>query len=371
MRILFVTASYLPTINGVSYQISILKQGLEKLGHKVFVLAPSFPGYKDIDRSIIRYPSLPNPIVKKYPVGLPLLSSKNIKKIRPDIIHTHHPSIIGQFASLLATQLNVPLFFTAHTQYEKYLHLYFPHGKKITSKILNSGLKGLAEKCFAVVCPSINIQTKLKKNGIKNTIVIHNSIEENFFRRPGKKIYKTPALLFVGRLDKEKDPMFLIAIAKEFKKKSPNFKLLILGEGLLSEKMQHKIIKENLQQNVILAGDVPRTILPNIFRTSHIFITPSTTEVMPLSVLEAMAYGLPIITLENSGLQEIVVDGKTGYFLQKNAMQISNKIHQLFKNPEELQTLSKNAYTHALKFSVALKSKELEKLYKTALINSQ
>ena len=370
MRILFVTATYLPTINGVSFQTSILKKGLEKLGHKVFVLAPSFPGYKDSDKTVFRYPSIPNPLSKTYPVGLPLITPGNLKKINPDIVHTHHPSLIGQLAGILSDTLSVPLIFTAHTHYEKYIHQYFPHGKNITSSILNADLKNLSRKCYRVVCPSTNTERRLKKIGIKNTVVISSSIESNFFHKPGRKDYKIPTVVYTGRLEREKNPLFLVSIAKELKKSLPNFRLLILGDGTLFEDLVSKVHKEKLESNIILAGEVARDLLPNIYKTCNLFITPSVTEVMPLSIIEAMAAGIPALALKNSQLEDIVIDEETGFLLPRDPKVIAKKITFLFKNPKRLLTISKNAYRHSLNFTRRKKSKELEKLYKEAIVST-
>lgn len=367
MRILFITATYLPTVNGVSYQISILKQGLEKLGNKVFVLAPSFPGYTDLDKCVIRYPSLPNPFIKKYPLGIPYISLRKIRKIKPDIVHTHHPSIIGQAAGVLSDTLNIPLFFTAHTQYEKYLHEYFPQGKKITSRLLKSSLRNLSQKCHTIICPSVNTKKRFEKMGIKNSVIIHNSIETEFFHKPIKKDYKIPTLVYTGRIDKEKNPLFLVKIAKELKKLLSNFHLLILGDGALLNDLTQKIYDEKLQDNILVAGDIARNLLPSIYKSCHLFITPSLTEVMPLSIIEAMASGLPIIALKKSELEDVVINNKTGFLLPKDTKIISKKISYLFKNPKVLNSLVNKTYKHSLNFSVMSKAKELDKLYLEAI----
>ena len=88
---------------------------------------------------------------------------------------------------------------------------------------------------------------------------------------------------------------------------------------------------------------------------------------MPLSIIEAMASGLPILALEKSELEDVVIDGKTGFLLQKDTRIIAKKINYLFKNPKLLNNLAQEAYKHSLKFSVKVKSKELEKLYKKSI----
>jgi len=233
MRILFVTATYLPTVNGVTYHISSTAKALRKMGHKVLILAPTFPGFKDTDRDIIRYPSLPNPFIRNYPLGVPLVLLGKIRRLKPDIIHSHHPLIIGQYASQLADKLRLPLYFTAQTQYEQYLNFYFPHGYDLTSKLIVRNLFTLSKSCKKVICPSQKTKVRLDKHGIKNTIVIHNGIESEFLVKPTKKNIYQPTLVYTGRIEKEKNPQFLIKVSRELKKVLPDFKLLIIGSGSL------------------------------------------------------------------------------------------------------------------------------------------
>lgn len=367
MRILFVTATYLPTINGVSYQINILKKGLEKLGHKVFILAPSFPCYKDSDKTVFRYPSFPNPVSKKYPVGIPLLTPGDLRKIKPDVIHTHHPFAIGQAAKIISSLLRIPLLFTAHTRYEEYLREYFPHGKKLTSKLLRSSIKSFCQKCHTVICPSQDVKKRFGEMGIENLAVVNNSIEADFFHLPIDKSIKNPTLVYTGRLEKEKNLMFLITIAVELKKVIPNFRLLILGDGALRNILSRKIAQTKLQNNVSLLGSIDRNHLHTIYESAHIFITPSLTEVMPLSIIEAMASGLPVLALEKSRLEDVVIGEKTGFLLPKSAKIISKKVEYLFNNPDVLNNLAKGAHKHSLNFSIDTKSKQLEGLYKAAI----
>jgi len=363
MRILFITACYLPTTNGVTYHISSVTQSLRKLGHKVYILAPTFPGYKDSDKYVFRYPSIPNPFIKTYPLGIPLFLRGKLKKIKPDVIHTHHPLIIGQYAAQIADWLSKPFFFTAHTQYEQYLNYYFPHGYSLTSKIIIRDLQKLGKRCQKVVCPSANTELRLNRYGIENTTVINNGVEDYFFVKPKKKPISQPTLVFTGRLEKEKNPFFLLKIGQELKKLMPNFRLIIIGSGSLLNKLQQKFIQSKLENNLLFTGDVNRSLLPDIYKSAHVFLTPSTSEVMPLSLLEALASGLPAIALKHSGLEELILDGKTGFIVNKKPKEIAEKINDLFQNPKILHKLSLDSYKHAQKFSVEKTAEKLIKLY--------
>ncbi len=365
MRILFVTASYLPTANGVTFHISSTAQALRKMGHKVYILAPSFPGYRDLDKDVIRYPSLPNPFIKNYPVGIPFLSLRKLKRLKIDVIHTHHPLVIGQAASQMAEKLDKPLFFTAHTQYEQYLNYYFPRGYDLTSKMLIKDLIKMSQKSKRVICPSVNTEKRLLKHGIKNTIVINNGVEDYFFAKPKEKPLNPPTLAFTGRLEREKNPFELIKIARDLKKTTPNFKFWILGSGLLFQKMQDQTLKMGLEENITFTGTVDRKLIPEIYKSVHLFVTPSLSEVMPLSILEAMASGIPTLALKNSGLEEIVIDNKSGFICEKNSREIAEKISEMLKNREYYYNLSQKTYEYSLSFSAKATAQKLLDLYTT------
>jgi len=370
MRILFITASYLPTINGVSLQINILKRELEKRGHEVFLLAPKFPGYKDNENNVIRLPSIPDPLVKNYPLGIPIFSIKKIKKMAPEIVHVHHPFIFGQFGITISEKVNIPLVFTAHTEYQKYADYYFPSGRFLSSRLINKSLVNLSKKCAMVICPSKTRQKELKAIGIRNTIVISNSIDGLFFKMP--KMAKRPrrfTIVYTGRLEREKNPFLLLKVCKELKILTPTFRMLIIGSGSLSEKLQKKSWELELGENVEFIGEIERKYLPNIYKKAQLFLTASISEVMPLTLIEAIASGLPIIALKKSGLEDIVIEGLTGYLMKPNPKIIAAKILRLISNNQLLSKLSENAYRHALNFSVSKKAKDLENLYRQVLVS--
>ena len=367
MRILFITATYLPTVNGVSYHIKLLKKQLEKLGHRVYVLAPNFPGYTDSDKNIMRYFSMPNPFIKTYPLGLPLVPIEKIKKTRPDIIHTHHPLIIGKFAAHVAEKMKVPLIFTAHTQYEQYLNYYFPHGYQLTSKLLINDLQSLSRKCSKIICPSPETKIRLKKQGITNTDVVFNGIDTEVFSSSKKIFSEHPYIVYTGRLEKEKNPLFLLKIAVELKNICPEFKMVIIGDGRLLPELSEYTIKHNLENNVCVVGKVDQNLLPSIYKGANIFLTPSTSEVMPLSVLEAESSGLPIIALENAGLESVVKNGESGFLLKPDPKVIAQHIFDLVKNLKRLKRFSKMSRRISEKYSIEYCALSVEKIYKEVL----
>jgi len=333
------------------------------MGHKVFILAPSFPGYRDLDKDVIRYPSLPNPFIKNYPVGIPFLPLKKARKLKIDIVHTHHPLVIGQAAAQIAERLGKPLFFTAHTQYEQYLNYYFPRGYDATSKILIRDLVKISQKSKKVICPSANVEKRLIKHGIRNTVVINNGVEDFFFNKPQEKPFSPLTLAYTGRLNREKNPFELIKVAGELKKMVPNFKFWIFGSGLLIQKVQDQTLKLGLENNITFTGEVDRKLFPEIYKSVHLFITLSLSEVMPISILEAMASGIPTISLKESGLEEIVIDKKSGYICERDPRKIAEKIYEITKDKENYYNLAQKTYQFTLNFSAKSTALKLIDLY--------
>jgi len=296
-------------------------------------------------------------------MGIPYMPLKKLKKLKIDIVHTHHPLIIGQAASQIVERLKKPLFFTAHTRYEQYLNYYFPKGYDATSNILINDLVKISQKSKKVICPSLNTEKRLLKHGIKNTVIINNGVEDFFFNKPPKKPFKPLTLAYAGRLEREKNPFELIKIAKELKKIIPDFKFWILGSGLLLAKMQDQTLKLGLENNITFTGVVDRKLIPEIYKSVHLFITTSLSEVMPLSILEAMASGIPTLALKNSGLEEIVIDNKSGYICEKNPRKIAEKIAEIRKYKESYYNLSQKTYECALNFSAKNTARKLFYLY--------
>lgn len=369
MRILHFTATYLPTVNGVSFQISLLKKWFKEKGHDIRVMAPYVPGFTINDPDVWHYPSLPNPFSHNYPIGIPLYSFSKIKDFNPQIIHTHHPFVFGRYASHLSNKLFIPLLFTAHTYYELYLKNYLKLRRlhHLANQLIIRDIKGLAQKCNFVICPSAKCAVRLNSYGIHNTIMIHNGIELDIFKPTLLQKKTTPSIVFVGRLEEEKNPCFLLQVARYLHLSDFRFQLKIVGAGSLFKKMQVLTNAYRLGHKVTFLGEVPRISLPNIFSGSHLFITASKSEIMPISILEALACGLPVLAPKSANIDEIVVDGKTGFGVPLLPSEYGKKITQLFDNQRELGILSKNAVLHVRKFSIEKTAKQIETLYSSSI----
>lgn len=177
----------------------------------------------------------------------------------------------------------------------------------------------------------------LMKYGIKSE-VIGNPIRYNFFEKENisKKI------LAVGRLEPQKNFLELIDIWREFNGVSNGYKLLIAGDGYERSALENKIKISKLQDSIILLGRV--TNMDELYKESDFLVMTSVYEGLPLALLEAKAWALPVIAYDcPTGPKEIIKNAQDGYLIkQGDRASFIKKMRLLSTNSELLLTLSKN-----------------------------
>ena len=127
MRIALFTNNYLPFCGGVTISVETLRQGLEAAGHEAWVFGPRLAGAQDPSTRIVRYPSIPATTYPKFALAVPYSRriARTFTGLDFDVVHAHHPFLLGPAARRLARRTRRPLVFTYHTRYEKYAH-YVP-----------------------------------------------------------------------------------------------------------------------------------------------------------------------------------------------------------------------------------------------------
>ena len=218
MKIAMMTNNYKPFIGGVPISIERLSEGLRELGHEVYIFAPSYEeiGYNYTEeQGVIRYKSLKKRKGSKRAYAIPNIIDKDIenrfRELDIDIIHVHHPVLIGNMALYLGKKYNVPVVFTYHTRYEEYLHNIPGYGTiekdyrnreagiihSIEEEIINmskkkivpSYLKRFANKCDMIVAPTKLMEEYLDEVGINSSIkVIPTGLKSDQFEINSLKI---------------------------------------------------------------------------------------------------------------------------------------------------------------------------------------
>jgi len=343
--------------------IETLRKELESLGHEVFIFASNFPGYVDKDRNVFRYPSIDIEVKFRLPLGISYSPrmDKIIEKLDIDIIHSHHPNLLGSAAAKWAKKKNIPLVFTWHTLYDRYTNFVpFLPAKFSANWIIKRAVR-YANQASVVIVPTESIVSIIQKWGVKNKIIpVATGVEEKEFANPNKNSVREKygiknnevLLLLVTRLTAEKNIEFLFDTVLEILKKNKNARLMLAGDGYLLPKLKDKTKKENLQDRIIFPGIVSRKILKNYYAAGDIFICASRSETQGMNVSEAMYSGLSIVAINAPGISSLVENGRNGILVSENKDEFISAVEKLIadenlrkKMAEESAKIAREKYT--------------------------
>lgn len=224
---------------------------------------------------------------------------------------------------------------------------------------------GNAQKIFVL---SEEFKNKIQEWGYKGKVVVETThvdsmLIKNFsLHKKLKEIkeVKKIKILFLARLFKEKGIFELVEAFNLLLKKYNNIELYIAGDGDIYSKLQVMVEGES---NIKLFGYVEGENKINLFSESHIYCLPSYSEGLPTSVLEAMAFALPVITTQVGGLKGFFEDEKMGYFIErKNSKDLADKIELLLLDREKIEKIAEYNY-HYVKQKL-LNTVAAERIYK-------
>lgn len=379
------TDTYPPYINGVSTSVLMLKQGLEKLGHKVYVVTvnnESF-SYKEED-GVLKIPGFPVGIMDFRQSGIyPLKALNIIKKWKLDIIHTHTEFSIGTFARLISKQFNIPLVHTYHTMYEEYIYY-------ITKGYFDAASKKLVEYLTLFLCDKtidelivptqkakelFKEKYKVKRDvhvipsGIDTTRFYKENVDLNQVSEIKKELNLKPSnfvILYVGRIAKEKNIDFLINNFKQVLKKIPKAKFVIVGDGPDIKTLIELTHKNKLDKNVIFTGRVAWDDVPKYYALCDVFTTASTSETQGLTVMEAMGASKPVLAIRDESFELVITDKKDGLFFD-NEKDFVDIMNQLYKDKTLRYEISKEARKTASKYSPEAYAKSVFTVYQSVV----
>lgn len=173
-------------------------------------------------------------------------------------------------------------------------------------------------------------------------------------------------LLFVGRLSNEKGLNVLLDSLAILKTEDLDFRLTILGDGPSREKLEQQTKELELSDNVVFKGFVDQPTIREDLSNSDLFILPSFAEGIPVSLMEAMAIGVPVITTYVGGISELVIDNETGLLCYaSDPSGLADSIRKYFNDRELLKSVSKRGREHIeLEFDVDNQIDKLAELFK-------
>lgn len=375
MKILMMTNTYFPIVGGIERSIQSFSEAFRKLGHEVKIVAPAFAGAPKKEEHVIRLPAIQK--VRRtvfsvnYPVAGPL--SKLLRTFVPDIVHSHHPFFIGDFALRVSREYKVPLVFTYHIMFEHYLH-YWTVQSEASKRFIIELSTGYANLCQQVVAPSVGVRNLLLERGVTAPIeVVPTGIDVKGLAkghgRAFRERYRIPAdslvIGYVGRLAPEKNIDYLVNCLIAFLRTEPKACALFVGEGPLKSPVKKALKKAGLGDRVIVTGLLRHEELADAYAAMDVFAFTSLSETQGVVLTEAMAAGVPVVAVEATGVRDVVKNYVNGRSVSENDQ--AQFIHALSwvlnLAPDRLRSLKEHARATAQRFSEETSVRKMLNIY--------
>lgn len=382
LRIGLITGCYKPLINGVTRMVELYQQTLTTAGHEATIF--TFGNNQKSQPHVQRAPALPLGQTGYYATPrLPRAMQKQLAQM--DILHAHHLFMSVELARRYARP-GTPIIYTNHTRYDlytaAYLRQYLPWLKPSTAdKIARRTLRTLwphqAAHADVVIAPTTAVRDTMRTFGVTTPIVvIPNGIDIAPFAhavplpRPAYHLPQdVPLFIYVGRLAREKNlPHLLTAVQRVRDDYNTAVHLWLVGDGPQRADLQHLTAERQLENCVTFAGAVPPHQIPRYLATADLFVTPSVSEVHPLTAIEALAAGLPIVAYDSPGLSDIITHGRVGLLSSPNPAQLADHIHQLATQPDLRHTFSTAARARSQQYDIRHTVAQTVTLYEKMLV---
>lgn len=231
---------------------------------------------------------------------------------------------------------------------------YIPilHGGNLENRLKNNlnSCKKIFNHAQINVSPSVFLKTIFEDNGFHNIKYIPNVIEINRYSYQ-KRSNLQPKLLWVRSFAKIYNPKMAVAVLKILKEQGIEGSLCMIGPDKDGSMMEAKLLADELGMKIKFPGKLEKASWIDISKEYDIFINTTNFDNMPVSVIEAMALGLPVVSTNVGGIPYLLDDTKDSLLVEKgNAVQMATSIKTLLESPSLVMELTENARKKAESF---------------------
>ncbi|MCL4078675.1 glycosyltransferase [Coriobacteriia bacterium Es71-Z0120] len=428
MRIVIVTDTYVPEVNGVVTAIATHTRLLAERGHEILIIAPRYGEHVDEPQRgvrIERYPAFSFVTNKATRVALPAIASvtRKIKAFDPDLVHVHTPLSLGVVGLLAAKALRLPIVQTYHTyipDFMQYLEISRLLGidtlqervvnSLVFERVLESGLwqrivksralietglddfaeawlgitadvnqstpeltarlawrytRLLYNRSDLVLTPSVTLKRELMRHGVTAPVDhLSNGIDLALVRV--KESYaRSGRLVHAGRLGYEKNVDVVVKAFARALAHGVDATLDVVGDGPARDSLERLASRLGIEGRVRFLGFVARDELVQRYWEYDAFVTASTIETQGIVLLEAMASGLPVIGVRALAIPEIVRTGRSGIVVAPGDVQsLARAIERLESDDALRERMGRAARGDVQRHEIGLVVSELEELYR-------
>lgn len=228
----------------------------------------------------------------------------------------------------------------------------------------------LCNNIFIAISKNTEVYFKknIPENLSNNVLILNNAIDLSRFVNKEEKYNllkkQTIKLVTIGSLTQLKNQLFLLDVMKVLNKNGyGNFNLTIIGDGPMRASIENKISENRLQDKVKLVGLTDK--VEDFLKNSDLYVYSCIKEGFGLTLIEAMASGLPIVCLDGGGNRDIIEDGKNGFMIyEQNAELFAEKIIEITGDEQLYTTMSEFAVQYAMGFDIKNYIDRLLKIYR-------
>lgn len=297
---------------------------------------------------------------------------KSISEFKPDIIHTH--LFEAEITSRSCYYPKAVWFSHCHDNMIQFKNFSFDTLKNKSTftnffekKYLFSRYDANNGTQFIAISNNAKEYFENKISGYPITLLLNAiNFDKFFIEKENKKYSKSIKLINVGSFVDKKNQQFLITIAEKLKEKNIEFELHLLGDGKNIKAIEQKSRTLNLKEHIFFYGNV-NNVEEHLWQ-SDIYVHSATYEPLGLVLLEAMAAGLPVISLDGGGNRDLIEEGKNGFMIyEQNPDLFVDAIVKLWQDKKKYQSISKYAQQYAKQYDIKNYVDKLMDIYKQAL----
>ncbi|WP_226702993.1 glycosyltransferase [Microbulbifer elongatus] len=329
MNIVMLTNTYLPHVGGVARSVDAFCREYRKRGHQVLVVAPEFSEKVENEKDVVRIHAIQNFNGSDFSVALPLSGelTEQLDFFEPDLVHSHHPFLLGMTALRIARGRELPLVFTHHTLYERYTH-YVPADSEALKRFVIELATRYGNLASMVFAPSESVADLLRERGVTTPInVVPTGVKLQDYQNgdgpAARAQYGIPEEAFVvghlGRLAEEKNLGFLSEAVLEFMVRNKHVHFLVVGTGPMQSQIADLFTAQGMSDRLHLTGTLQGEAQRDAYSAMNVFGFSSTSETQGMVLTEAMAAGVPVVALDASGCREVVDDRINGRLVLKHS----------------------------------------------------
>lgn len=282
--------------------------------------------------------------------------AKIMKDVRPDVVHTHLDVIKYAVAAAQLSGIKKCVH-TVHNVADQ-------EAEGRIQKFVNTLYFKLGWSTPVALSPEVR-RTILEFYGLpENKVpVVYNGVDLSRCIPKENYAAENMALLHIGRFNHQKNHKGLLEAFQKILAKFPNARLNLLGDGELMEETKAYAEALGIAGNVHFLGS-QSNVYPYL-NQADLFLLPSTFEGMPMTIIEAMGTGLPIVASKVGGVPDMLQNGESGLLVSCDPEETAQAVLTLMENPDLREKLGRNARKDSVRFSAAFMAEQYTKIYQT------